>query len=125
MFFISALCFTIALVYGFFFIEDPPGKSMHNIRAHHAFREVFDIRSVKDTLSVVVRPRQGPLRTWLIILIITIFLRMVALFGTMQVAYLYTRNKFNWDTAAFSKFTTADTAICLSGMHIESKKNSI
>lgn len=52
---------------------------------------------------------------WVILLMITIFLRMLALFGTMQVAYLYTRNKFQWDTEAFSKFTTADTAICLSG----------
>lgn len=49
---------------------------------------------------------------------ITIFLRMLALFGTMQVVYLYTRNKFQWDTSDFSKFTTADTAICLTGIPI-------
>lgn len=47
---------------------------------------------------------------------ITIFLRMLALFGTMQVGYLYTRNKFGWDVTSFSTFSTIDTVICLSGV---------
>jgi len=107
--------FTIAFLYGVYYVEEPSGKSINNTRVHQVFQEIFDLRSVKDTIDTVTRERQGPLRTWVILLILTIFLRMLALFGTMQVAYLYTRNKFQWDTAAFSKFTTADTAICLTG----------
>jgi len=49
------------------------------------------------------------------LIMITIFLRMLALFGTMNVAYLYTRGKFGWETSAFSTFSTVDTMVSLSG----------
>lgn len=62
VFLVSALCFTIALLYGIFFIEEQPGKSIQDTKVHHIFREIFDIRSVQDTIATVARKRQGPLR---------------------------------------------------------------
>lgn len=62
VFLLSALCFTVALVYGVYYIEEPPGKSLQNTKVHHVFREIFDIASVKDTIATVTRKRQGPLR---------------------------------------------------------------
>ncbi|ODM98082.1 Proton-coupled folate transporter [Orchesella cincta] len=115
VFFISALSFAVALLYGIYYIHEPAFKSIQNSTFSSIFYEIFDLRSLKDTMATVFRPRSGPRRKWVILLMVTIFMRMLALFGTMQVGYLYTRNKFQWDATNFSTFSTIDTVICLSG----------
>ncbi|ODM86706.1 Proton-coupled folate transporter [Orchesella cincta] len=97
VFFISALSFAVALLYGIYYIHEPAFKSIQNSTFSSIFYEIFDLRSLKDTMATVFRPRPGPRRKWVILLMVTIFMRMLALFGTMQVGYLYTRNKFQWD----------------------------
>ncbi len=49
------------------------------------------------------------------LLLVTICLRIVTLFGSMNVTLLYTREKFGWDGGDYSTYTTIDGVLGITG----------
>lgn len=64
------MCFATALLYGIYFIQEPALKAMHGSSFRDIFLEIFDIQSVKDTVSTVIRKRPGPRRKYVLGIII-------------------------------------------------------
>jgi len=63
------------------------------------------MQHMKDSLTVLAKPRKGHRRSFLIILMIS-----MALYTFQRdeghYLYMYTQGKFNWDVSAFSNFKT-------------------
>ncbi|KAK8748022.1 hypothetical protein OTU49_016277 [Cherax quadricarinatus] len=100
---VSGIIFFIAVIYTIMCIEDTRGPfSRHHLEASELShkpsimcRDLFDIKNIKDTFAVVKKPRpnKGQAR---ILLLMGAMCSMLFAFGSVNIAYLYTKRKFNW-----------------------------
>ncbi|KAJ0180104.1 hypothetical protein K1T71_004695 [Dendrolimus kikuchii] len=98
------------IVYNVFILKDP--KRSKEQKKHdgkgvlYFVRSFFDLRNVRDTLSVVSKKAPNNRRMRLIILLCTVSILFGPLYGEISILYMSTRYRFNWDEVKFSIFQT-------------------
>ncbi|XP_023940058.2 proton-coupled folate transporter-like isoform X1 [Bicyclus anynana] len=110
VFTISSLLFCFSICHGFFCIKDPerPKSDKNKVEngVHGFLKSFFDIKHVRDTVTVAFK--QGPNRRRLksILVLSSIAFIYGPAYGEFTVRYLFTRYRFNWDALKYSFYNT-------------------
>nr|AAM29228.1 AT09365p [Drosophila melanogaster] len=83
----------------------PRQRSLRELGCCGFWGDFFDKQHVKDSLAVLVKPRKGHRRSFLIILLVSMALYTFQR-DEGQYLYMYTLGKFDWDVSAYSNFKT-------------------
>lgn len=115
VFSVSATLYILSFIYGFIRIKevktcDPSIKPAAN--CCEWMRDFFDMRYVKETLTVAFKPGPNNRRLRVIMLIVAMCVIIGPIYGEISVMYLFTRYRFNWNEVDFSMFSTY--AMCTS-----------
>ncbi|KAH9629207.1 hypothetical protein HF086_009597 [Spodoptera exigua] len=112
VFTISALLNLISILYGFFLINDPERPVTEKPKQNESFnvrgflKSFFDIKHVKDTLTVAFKKGPNKRRTKSILVLASIAFIYGPSHGEATVRYLFTRYRFNWDALMYSFYST-------------------
>lgn len=110
----------IALIYGIFFVKEPPLKVDEKKKLKAAEKSLlvdfFDKEHVVETFRVAFKRGQNQRRLRVSMLLIVVCVVIGPLHGEMSVIYLFTRYKFNWSEVEFSFFSTYAMLTSLVGM---------
>uniref|UniRef100_A0A2H1V1J8 SFRICE_002447 n=1 Tax=Spodoptera frugiperda TaxID=7108 RepID=A0A2H1V1J8_SPOFR len=112
VFTISALLNLISILYGFFLINDPKRPVTEKPKQNESFnvrgflKSFFDIKHVKDTLTVAFKKGPNKRRTKSILVLASIAFIYGPSHGEATVRYLFTRYRFNWDALMYSFYST-------------------
>nr|XP_036671818.1 proton-coupled folate transporter isoform X1 [Drosophila suzukii] len=108
MFTVNASLLALAIIYTLCALKwqtTPRQRSLRELGWCGFWGDYFDMQHMKDSLTVLAKPRKGHRRSFLIILMIS-----MALYTFQRdeghYLYMYTQGKFNWDVSAFSNFKT-------------------
>ncbi|XP_017842256.1 proton-coupled folate transporter [Drosophila busckii] len=108
MFAVNAALLALAVIYTFFALKwqtTPNQRSLRELGCCGIWGDFFDRQHVKDSLSVLMKPRRGHRRSFLYLLLIS-----MALYTFQRdegsYLYLYTFDKFGWSVSSFSSFKT-------------------
>jgi MFS transporter, PCFT/HCP family, solute carrier family 46, member 3 len=105
------VCFYIvALIYGFFFVEEPrkilDEKQKLKTQERSLLADFFDKEHVIETFKVAFKKGENQRRLRVSMLLIVVMVVIGPLHGEYAVIYLFTRFKFNWSEVEFSFFST-------------------
>ncbi|CAK1579468.1 unnamed protein product [Parnassius mnemosyne] len=118
VFSLSASLYTLSFFYGFFRIKEVKRTDLNAKSSKNCcewLKEFFDIRYVKDTLTVAFKKGPNNRRLRVIMLVIVLCVVIGPIFGEMSVMYLFTRYRFNWNEVDFSMFSTYSMCTSLVG----------
>ncbi|KAI8041795.1 hypothetical protein M5D96_006064 [Drosophila gunungcola] len=108
MFTVNASLLALAIIYSLCALKwqtTPKQRSLRELGCCGFWGDFFDKQHVRDSLAVLVKPRKGHRRSFLIILMIS-----MALYTFQRdeghYLYMYTLDKFDWDVSAYSNFKT-------------------
>lgn len=108
MFAINASLLALSIIYTLIFLKwqtTSRQRPLREVGCCGFFGDFFDRQHVKDSFSVLAKKRSGHRRSFLIMLLITMFLYTFQR-DENQYLYLYTTFKFNWNVKVFSTFKT-------------------
>ncbi|XP_023940059.2 proton-coupled folate transporter-like isoform X2 [Bicyclus anynana] len=110
VFTICALLFSCSLLYGYFNIKDPErtkiAKNKDGDSIFGLIKSFFDIKHVKDTLTVTFKKGPNNRRIKSILVLSCVSFIHMPLVGEFTVRYLFTRYRFNWDALKYSFYNT-------------------
>ncbi|XP_016980733.1 proton-coupled folate transporter [Drosophila rhopaloa] len=112
MFIVNASLLALAIVYTLFALKwqtTPRQRSLRELGCCGFWGDFFDKQHVKDSLAVLVKPRRGHRRSFLIILLISMALYTFQR-DEGRYLYMYTLDKFDWGVSAYSHFKTFKSA---------------
>ncbi|KAM3966882.1 putative peptidoglycan muropeptide transporter SLC46 [Aphomia sociella] len=113
VFSISATLYLISFFYGYYRIKEVKRSTETKTNGCCEWlRMFFDIRYVKETLTVAFKQGPNNRRLRVIMLVIVLCVVIGPIYGEMSVMYLFTRYRFNWNEVDFSMFSTY--AMCTS-----------
>ncbi|XP_034480619.1 proton-coupled folate transporter isoform X2 [Drosophila innubila] len=108
MFAVNASLLALAIIYTVLALKwqtTPNQRSLKELGCCGFWADFFDKQHVKDSFSVLLKPRMGHRRSFLYILLIS-----MALYTFQRdegnYLYLYTFDKFNWQVSSYSTFKT-------------------
>ncbi|XP_012158008.1 proton-coupled folate transporter isoform X1 [Ceratitis capitata] len=108
MFTLNASLLALSIVYTLLALKwqtTAKQRSLRELGCCGFFPDFFDKEHVKDSFNVLVKPRPGHRRPFLIILLITMALYTFQR-DENQYLFLYTTFKFNWNVDVYSTFKT-------------------
>ncbi|KAJ8980669.1 hypothetical protein NQ317_013281 [Molorchus minor] len=110
---IAAVFYTFALLYGIFYIREPkqPIKSTEK----GILCDIFDPRHAIDTFNLVLKKNPANNRTYIFIVLLTIFIYSGVNSGESNCFYLYVQRELKWTVVEFSYFITVNIVIHLVG----------
>ncbi|CAL8108953.1 unnamed protein product [Orchesella dallaii] len=114
VFIVSASCFLLAFVYGFIVIHEEMPE-IEGREDRNCVTDMFNVEAVKEMFATVFFKRSGLQRRWLLLMLLTISLRIFALFGYIQNMYLYTRHQFGWDVNQYTEYSVSDSFMAITG----------
>ncbi|ODM92776.1 Solute carrier family 46 member 3 [Orchesella cincta] len=79
---------------------------------------MFNVEAVKEMFATVFFKRSGLQRRWLLLMLLTISLRIFALFGYIQNMYLYTNHQFGWAVKEYTAYSVSDSFMAISGGYV-------
>ncbi|CAH0552583.1 unnamed protein product [Brassicogethes aeneus] len=120
VFSISAFLYIVAIYYGYTKVIEPkkidvPATSE---KSCGFIRDFFDIKHLVDTFKVAFKQGENNRRTKVILLMLVVMVVIGPMHGEMNVTYLFTRYRFNWDEVDFSIFSTYSMVTNLIGTSI-------
>lgn len=113
VFSIRTCVFALGILYGAFRLKE--SKAVNVVRTKSFCVDFFDLKNVKDTFKVLVRKRDDRKRTKLFLMLISFIIVKGVNAAEMDILFLYTRLKFQWDEMQFGFFTTYDIVLRLIG----------
>ncbi|XP_043650265.1 proton-coupled folate transporter [Drosophila teissieri] len=108
MFTVNASLLALAIIYTLCALKwqtTPRQRSLRELGYCGFWGDFFDKQHVKDSLAVLVKPRKGHRRSFLVILLVSMALYTFQR-DEGQYLYMYTLDKFDWDVSAYSHFKT-------------------
>ncbi|XP_034658336.1 proton-coupled folate transporter [Drosophila subobscura] len=108
MFAVNASLLALAILYTLFALKwqtTPRQRSLRELGWCGFWGDFFDRQHVKDSFSVLLKPRRGHRRSFLIILLLSMLLYTFQR-DEGSYLYLYTLDKFKWDVSSYSSFKT-------------------
>ncbi|RVE53552.1 hypothetical protein evm_001693 [Chilo suppressalis] len=118
VFSISASLYILSFFYGFYRIKEVKRPDLNTKKPKNCcewLRMFFDIRFVKETLTVAFKHGPNNRRLRVIMLVIVLCVVIGPIYGEMSVMYLFTRYRFNWNEVDFSIFSTYSMCTSLVG----------
>ncbi|CAH2040645.1 unnamed protein product, partial [Iphiclides podalirius] len=115
VFSLSATLYILSFLYGLFRIKEVKRSDLNPKPSKNCcawLKDFFDIRYVKDTMTVAFKKGPNNRRLRVIMLVIVLCVVIGPIYGEMSVMYLFTRYRFNWNEVDFSMFSTY--AMCTS-----------
>lgn len=110
IFSISASLYILALIYGYFFVEEPhkviSEKDQLKAKEKGLLADFFDKEHVVETFRVAFKKGENQRRLRVSMILIVVMVVIGPMHGEMSVFYLFTRYKFNWSEVEFSFFST-------------------
>ncbi|XP_061401831.1 probable peptidoglycan muropeptide transporter SLC46 [Musca vetustissima] len=109
VFSISASLYVVSLFYGFFFLPEPRPRCIQPEDKHkprNLLADFFDKEHVIETFRVAFKKGENKRRARVILLMIVVMVVIGPIYGEMNVMYLFTRYRFNWNEVDFSVFNT-------------------
>lgn len=123
IFSISASLYVVALIYGLYYVDEPPIKINEKERLKSAEKsflaDFFDREHVYQTFRVAFKKGENQRRLRVSMLLIVVMVVIGPMHGEMSVIYLFTRFKFNWSEVEFSFFSTYAMLTSLVGKFCE------
>ncbi|XP_067645719.1 lysosomal proton-coupled steroid conjugate and bile acid symporter SLC46A3 isoform X4 [Eurosta solidaginis] len=108
MFTVNATLLVLSIIYTIFALKwqtTAKQRSLRELSCCGFFPDFFDKEHIRDSFNVLVKPRAGHRRPFLIILLITMILYTFQR-DESQYLFLYTTFKFNWNVNVYSTFKT-------------------
>ncbi|CAG5046466.1 unnamed protein product [Parnassius apollo] len=118
VFSLSASLYILSFFYGFFRIKEVKRNNLNAKPSKNCcvwLKDFFDIRYVKDTLTVAFKKGPNNRRLRVLMLVVVLCVVIGPIFGEMSVMYLFTRYRFNWNEVDFSMFSTYSMCTSLVG----------
>ncbi|XP_026328954.1 proton-coupled folate transporter-like [Hyposmocoma kahamanoa] len=116
VFSLSALLYAVSIVYGVYYIKDPNLPRSKEVAEDKGFlRTFFDLKHVKNTITVVLKkgPNRRRFKSIMVLVCLAIIdgPNMVSHRGhqiarDFALRYLYSRYRFNWDAVMYSFYVT-------------------
>ncbi|XP_066256731.1 probable peptidoglycan muropeptide transporter SLC46 isoform X1 [Euwallacea similis] len=108
VFSISSCMYVMALYYGYTKVKEPKKVDIPVLKeVPCAFvRDFFDVRHLVDTFKVAFKSGPNNRKMKVMLLMLVVMVVIGPMHGEMNVAYLFTRYRFNWDEVDFSIFST-------------------
>ncbi|XP_023308597.2 tetracycline resistance protein, class A [Lucilia cuprina] len=109
VFSISASLYVFSLVYGFFFLPEPRPRCIQpetKEKPKSLLADFFDKQHIVETFRVAFKKGENKRRARVILLMIVVMVVIGPIYGEMNVMYLFTRYRFNWNEVDFSVFNT-------------------
>lgn len=120
VFSISSCMYLMALYYGYRKIQEPKKIDIPVIKEVPCalIRDFFDVRHLIDTFKVAFKsgPNNRKMKVTLLMLVVMVVIG--PMHGEMNVAYLFTRYRFNWDEVDYSIFSTYNMITNLIGTSV-------
>ncbi|XP_014357304.2 proton-coupled folate transporter [Papilio machaon] len=112
VFSLSSFLYICSILHGMFYIKDPE-RPMLEKNAEDTpsslgtfLKSFFDIKHVKDTLTVAFKKGPNKRRTKSILVLASITFIYGPAYGEYTIRYLFTRYRFNWDAVKYSFYNT-------------------
>ncbi|KAJ8968515.1 hypothetical protein NQ317_015848 [Molorchus minor] len=120
VFSISAVMYVMALYYGYTRVKEPKKPDVPTLPNQTcAFvRDFFDVKHLVDTFKVAFKEGENNRKLKVISLMLVVMVVIGPMHGEMNVAYLFTRYRFNWDEVDFSIFSTYSMVTNLIGTSV-------
>ncbi|XP_045446533.1 proton-coupled folate transporter-like [Melitaea cinxia] len=110
VFSLSSLLFCFSICHGYFYIKDPEKPKLdeekEKLGLFASVKSFFNIRHVKDTVTVAFKKGPNNRRVKSILILSSIAFIYGPSYGEYTVRYLFTRNRFNWDALKYSFYNT-------------------
>uniref|UniRef100_A0A2A4IW55 Major facilitator superfamily (MFS) profile domain-containing protein n=1 Tax=Heliothis virescens TaxID=7102 RepID=A0A2A4IW55_HELVI len=112
VFTITSLLYIFSIYYGFICIKDPERPITEKPKQNEStdirgfLKSFFDIKHVKDTLTVAFKNGPNKRRIKSILVLASITFIYGPSHGENTVRYLFTRYRFNWDALKYSFYST-------------------
>ncbi|ODM98083.1 Solute carrier family 46 member 3, partial [Orchesella cincta] len=117
VFIVSASLFLIAFLYGYIVIKEELPE-IEDRDGRNCCTDMFNVEAVKEMFATVFFKRSGLQRRWLLLMLLTISLRIFALFGYIQNMYLYTNHQFGWAVKEYTAYSVSDSFMAISGGYV-------
>ncbi|KAI5698867.1 hypothetical protein M8J76_007615 [Diaphorina citri] len=131
---ISLVLYTFSFIYGVFFIYELPPNYTQDVTSGGLpskpptsdglpskpenvsfLKDFFDVRYIKDTFAVAFKNGEYNRKKRVILIMVVMIVVFGPIQGEMNVLYLFTRYKFNWDEVDYSIFSTYNMVTNLFG----------
>ncbi|KAH1028226.1 proton-coupled folate transporter isoform X2 [Dendroctonus ponderosae] len=108
VFSISSVMYVMALYYGYTKIQEPKKVDVPVLQEGPCafLRDFFDVRHLFNTFRVAFKSGPNNRKMKVMLLMLVVMVVIGPMHGEMNVAYLFTRYRFNWDEVDFSIFST-------------------
>ncbi|XP_076252114.1 putative peptidoglycan muropeptide transporter SLC46 isoform X2 [Rhynchophorus ferrugineus] len=108
VFSISSVLYIMAIYYGYTKVKEPKKIDVPVLKdSSCAFvRDFFDVRHLVDTFKVAFKDGPNNRKMKVMLLMLVVMVVIGPMHGEMNVSYLFTRYRFNWDEVDFSIFST-------------------
>lgn len=114
----SAILNICGILYGTFFINEvqrPENKELMKMAKKDIIFDFFDKKHVADTFRVTFKKGANKRRLRIILSMWVMMIIMGPVHGERELAYLFTRYKFNWAEVQYSLFTAFNMMILVVG----------
>ncbi|KAJ8919035.1 hypothetical protein NQ315_016941, partial [Exocentrus adspersus] len=120
VFSISAVMYVMALYYGWKKVKEPKKIDVPTLPNQPCafIRDFFDVRHLMDTFRVAFKQGENNRKLKVMLLMLVVMVVIGPMHGEMNVAYLFTRYRFNWDEVDFSIFSTYSMVTNLIGTSV-------
>ncbi|KAL1488422.1 hypothetical protein ABEB36_014895 [Hypothenemus hampei] len=108
VFSISSFMYVMALYYGYMKVKEPKKIDvpvLNDVRCAF-FRDFFNVKHLLATFKVAFKSGPNNRKMKVMLLMLVVMVVIGPMHGEMNVAYLFTRYRFNWDEVDFSIFST-------------------
>ncbi|CAH0727977.1 unnamed protein product, partial [Brenthis ino] len=110
VFSLSSLLFCFSICHGLFYLKDPErpksDKKEDKPTILGSVKSFFDLKHVKDTITVAFKKGPNNRRIKSILVLASIAFIYGPSYGEFTVRYLFTRYRFNWDALKYSFYNT-------------------
>ncbi|EFA05308.1 probable peptidoglycan muropeptide transporter SLC46 isoform X2 [Tribolium castaneum] len=120
VFSVSAVMYVMALYYGITRFKEAKKVDVPTLESKPCafLRDFFDVRHLWETFRVAFKEGENNRRKKVMLLMLVVMVVIGPLHGEMNVTYLFTRYRFNWDEVDFSIFSTYSMVTNLIGTSI-------
>ncbi|XP_044262868.1 uncharacterized protein LOC123010223 isoform X2 [Tribolium madens] len=120
VFSVSAVMYVMALYYGITRFKEAKKVDVPTLENKPCafLRDFFDVRHLWETFRVAFKEGENNRRKKVMLLMLVVMVVIGPLHGEMNVTYLFTRYRFNWDEVDFSIFSTYSMVTNLIGTSI-------
>ncbi|RZC41749.1 MFS 1 domain containing protein [Asbolus verrucosus] len=121
VFSISAFMYVMALYYGITRFQEAKKVDVPSLENKPCafIRDFFDVRHLLETFKVAFKEGENNRKKKVMLLMLVVMVVIGPMHGEMNVTYLFTRYRFNWDEVDFSMFSTYSMITNLIGAIVE------